>query len=291
MTLDATVSKETEGETATAPVGSVPDSQTSVARRAYNNLAFLLSALLSPYIVIPVGTVGIVYARSAPGAPVLLWTALTVFFSTIVPAAYVVYGIKRGKITDVHVMEREQRGGPFLVAIISSLFSAGLLFLLEAPNSIWGLSMVIAANGVVLWTITSFYKISMHVSVLSAVVLAAVTLHPGFNPLAFLWLIPALIWARSARGRHTVWQGMAGCIVALGITACTLLALNMGERMGQMLQRLVPMGTMVMAQGASPDPWALHAPSPPRSAHKVAASNTDGGILVCPTTGHPLPHS
>ena len=208
-------------------------------RVAYDGLAFLLSAVLSPYIVIPVGTVGIVYARghqNYPPATLLLWAGLSVFFSTVVPALYVLWGMRRGKITDVHVMEREQRFGPFFVAVVSSIFSALVLWKLGAPPSVCGLSVVIGANGIVLWAITSVYKISIHVSVLSAVVLAAVTLHPGFSPQAF-WLVPALIWARSTRKRHSLKQGILGCLVACFITSLTLIGLHMGDRLVQMLHR------------------------------------------------------
>ncbi len=204
--------------------------------RLYHGLAFFLSAILSPYVVIPVGTVGIVYARSSP-AQTLLWTSISVFFSTFVPVFYVVFQVWRGKITDVHVMEREQRGGPFLVAIFSSLFAALVLWKLRAPVSVWGLTLILALNGIVLYAITWVYKISMHVSVLSATVLAAVTLHTGLNPWALLWLIPALVWARSARHRHTVWQGLAGCLVACLITGSTLYALGLGKRITEAITR------------------------------------------------------
>lgn len=204
-----------------------------------SQLAFLLSAVLSPYIVIPAGTLLIVYARSTPDK-FLLWAGISIFFSTGVPALYVILEVLRGRITDVHVMEREQRGAPFVVAIISNVFSAGVLYSLHADKSVWGLSVVVFANGLILYFITLQYKISMHVSVLSAVVFAAVTLHPGFNPWYFLWLIPALMWARHRRGRHTIWQGLSGCAVAIFITAATLYGLGLGSRIPQFFERVTP---------------------------------------------------
>ena len=183
------------------------------------SLAFALSALLSPYLVIPVGTVAVVASVSFSRQEWLIWTLLSIFFSTVIPALYVLIQVWRGKITDIHVMEREQRGGPFLVAIFSSAIGALVLRLLGADVAVWGIGVVSAANGLVLFWISGRWKISMHVSVLSSMILAAVMMIDGISLWNLAWLVPALIWARVTRGRHTVWQGIAGCVIACSLTA------------------------------------------------------------------------
>lgn len=188
----------------------------------YQSVAFAFSALLSPYLVIPASTVGIVMNQPASKRQLILWTALSIFFSTFVTAAYVSYQVFRGVITDVHVAEREQRSGPFTVAVWSSAAGALVLYLLHAPSQVWSIGVVLAVNGVVLWLITAYRKISLHVAVLSASVQAAVIMIPGVNPWLLISLIPMLIWARMARGRHTWKQCLAGCLVASVVTAATL---------------------------------------------------------------------
>lgn len=190
--------------------------------RVITSLAFALSALMSPYLVIPVGTVGIVASTSATRQDFLRWTFLSVFFSTVVPALYVVFQIARGKISDVHVMEREQRGGPFTVALISSAVGAMILRHMRAPVEVWGIGIVLFINGLVMLQITRKWKISIHVAVLSATILAAIIMIDGISVLALAWMVPALIWARVSRGRHTVQQGIAACVVSCAITAATL---------------------------------------------------------------------
>jgi hypothetical protein len=204
-------------------------SETEGPRTPADRIAFLFSAVLSPYIVIPVGTFGILYARS-PQPQFWSWVAISIFFSTVLPALYVVAGVVRGKITDVHVMERGQRTGPFLVAILGGFIAAYILFYLHAPKSVWGLSLLTSVNGLVISIITAFTKISVHVSVLAATVLGAVFFHPELNPWWLLWLIPVLIWSRQKRGRHSVWQGISGAVVASIVTAATLISLGLGER-------------------------------------------------------------
>ena len=200
-------------------------------------LAFVLSALLSPYLVIPVGTIGIVHARSEP-TQFLLWVSISLLFSTVFPLVYILIGMWRGTISDVHVMERDQRGGPFAVAIAGGFVGALFLFLLGAPPSVWGLSVIQAVNGLAILVITQFTKISVHVSVLSATVLGASVLHPKVAPLAFFWLIPVLIWARAKRGRHSYAQGAAGFLVASVVTSLVIAALGLSDRLSWFWQRL-----------------------------------------------------
>jgi hypothetical protein len=205
-------------------------------RTPADRVAFALSAVLSPYLVIPVGTFGILYARS-PQEQFWLWVAISIFFSTVLPALYVIAGVALGRITDVHVKERGQRTGPFMVAIVGGFVSAYILHRIHAPVSVWGLSILLSVNGLVITAITTFTKISVHVSVLSATVLGAICFHTELNPWWVLWMIPLLIWARQKRGRHSVWQGIGGAVIATVVTAATLIALGIGERIAQAFLR------------------------------------------------------
>lgn len=191
-------------------------------RAIVQSAAFALSALLSPYLVIPIGTTVIVASVALSRNEWLIWTLLSILFSTVIPALYVLIQVWRGKITDIHVMEREQRGGPFLVAILSSALGALLLRKLGADVRVWGVGAVLAANGVALLWISSYWKISMHVAVLSSTVLAAAIMIEGVSLWGLAWMVPALIWARVTRKRHTIWQGIGGCLVASSLTAAVL---------------------------------------------------------------------
>ena len=203
----------------------------------YQSVAFALSALLSPYLVIPLGTVVIVASQQGARRQLVLWTSLSIIFSTVIPALYVVLQIARGKITDIHVMEREQRSGPFVVAVISSAVGALVLWRTGAPGMVWGLGVVLLVNGLVLSWITTFWKISMHVAVLTATVLAAYIWVPGISAWSLLPMIPALMWARATRGRHSLWQGLAGCGVSGVLTGGVLLVIRYWAVVGEALRR------------------------------------------------------
>ena len=129
----------------TGPAVALPQPPLVALRQS---VAFALSALLSPYLVIPVGTIATVASVAYSRREWLIWTMLSVFFSTGIPALYVLIQVWRGKITDLHVMEREQRSGPFLVAIFSSAVGALLLRSLGANVAIWGIGVVLTINGI-----------------------------------------------------------------------------------------------------------------------------------------------
>ncbi|RYX85659.1 hypothetical protein EON83_04790 [bacterium] len=201
-------------------------------------IAFLLSAILSPYLVIPVGTVGIIYARTSHSPrQFLAWVSISLLFSTALPLLYILVGMWRGTISDVHVMERDQRGGPFVVAIVGGFLGAFLLYLMQAPVSVWGLSIIQGVNGLAILAITNFTKISVHVSVLSATVMGAIALNPQFSPYWVIWLVPVLMWARTKRGRHSWGQGIAGFAVASSVTSLVLAGLGLSDRLTWLWQR------------------------------------------------------
>lgn len=204
-----------------------------------DRLALALSAILSPYIVIPVGTIGLIWARSS-GGQFWLWVAISLGFSTFSPVLYILWGMKRGFISDIHVMERDQRGAPFAVAIVGATVAALILARIGAPASVWGLSVIVAVNGLVILGITYFTKISVHVSVLSSMVIGATIMHPGIPAWSLIWMIPLLIWARLKRGRHSIWQGLGGCVVASVLTTGIIAAIGLDERLPEFLNRLMP---------------------------------------------------
>lgn len=215
-----------------------PPPPQTLGEKISDGLAFFLSAVLSPYIVIPVGTIYLVWARSTSPDKFWIWLSISLLFSTFLPVLFILWGIFRGTITDIHVMERTQRGGPFTVAIAGSLVAAIILREMDAPQSVWALSAILAVNGLAMLFITNYTKISIHVAVLSATVLGASILEPSIDPKTLVWLIPALMWGRWRRGRHTWIQGIMGCVVACILTAGTIWSIGLVQRLHQYVERM-----------------------------------------------------
>jgi uncharacterized membrane protein YeaQ/YmgE (transglycosylase-associated protein family) len=182
-----------------------------------DRLAFLFSALASPFVVLPTFTLAVVWKVASTGAEFLLWSGIALVCLTLLPAGYIFFQVRAGRITDMHVREREQRRGPFLVGLAGAVLGTALFYLLHTPRELLALSLCTLVNGFVFAFITLRWKISMHPSVLTAAVLVATIFLSPVCAWLFL-LLPPVIWARIHRQRHDLWQGMIALLLASGLT-------------------------------------------------------------------------
>ncbi len=178
-----------------------------------DKVAFLVSAFFSPFIVIPIFIFIVTYAYSQTRREFLLFCSAAFLFSTIIPFLNVLIAVKRGKITDIHVAVREERKGPFTIALLSIAVGTLVLWLLGAPREIVILGIVMLLNGIIFFLITLFWKISMHASILAGVLVSLIVLINRWFALGFL-IIPLLMWARIHRHRHSFYQGLVATILA-----------------------------------------------------------------------------
>ena len=187
-----------------------------------DKLAFGLSALTSPYVVIPVMSLWVVGEHGADWHEGLLWAGITVFFTTIVPLLFVWVGIRRGAITDIHVMVREERLGPFIVATISSFVGTLILHRIGAPMEIVVLGAVVVANGLVFAIMSCFTKVSIHMAVVTVgIYISGVLSDPAWY--ALIATLPFVLWGRVYRKRHSIREGIIAVLIACLITAVVLI--------------------------------------------------------------------
>lgn len=175
--------------------------------------AFLVSALLSPFVIIPIFIMLVIARYSENMSDFWLYTGIAFLFSTVIPFGNVYIAVKRKKITDIHVAVREERVEPFIVCLLSILAGTYLLYRMGAPREIVVLGIVMGLNGAIFFLITLFWKISMHSSILAAVLVSLMILVDPDYAVGFV-MFPILIWARMRRQRHNIYQGMAATILA-----------------------------------------------------------------------------
>ncbi|MBI5832554.1 MAG: hypothetical protein HZB16_09645 [Armatimonadetes bacterium] len=182
-----------------------------------DKLAFVVSAVASPFLVLPVFLFILAVHTCGTLRAAVYQSAVATAGMVIVPAGYVLRGVRTGAVTDVHVQMREQRRGPFIAAIAGCALAVVLLALIRAEPPLILAAAAAVANGLLFLAITLRWKISMHPSTLTACALMAGRLvHP-------LWLLalvtlPLVLWARVRRGRHTWGQGAAAITLAAGVT-------------------------------------------------------------------------
>ena len=192
-----------------------------------DRLAFWISAGCSPFVVLPAFLILLMVVRAAGIPHVLAWTAFALFGLVGIPVSYIVYEVRRGAITDVHVRELEQRRGPFNVALGSTFGTLLVLLLAKGPVELQLVAATVAVNGILCAAISRRWKISMHPSVyVSAVVVTALLVDPRWW--WALWLTPLLIWARVRRHRHSWAQGVVATLLA-GSCSAALVGLCLGR--------------------------------------------------------------
>lgn len=189
----------------------------SAPNRVLNGLAATISAVSSPFLVVPYFCLQFISQMTTQFEDFFYWSLLCVFLSSAVPAVYILALWKSGRITDVHIALREQRKGPFVASMLSFMALTLLLLTSGAPRPLVGLSAVLLGNSVVFGLLSNRWKVSLHTGVLGAGITGAVMIL-GWSPSAFLLLVP-VIWARRLRGRHTLAQGLVGSGLGALITA------------------------------------------------------------------------
>ncbi len=158
------------------------------------------------------------YAPSTRAA--LGWGLLAVLFVALMPISYVIREARRRKVTDHHVRLREQRPRLMVIGIAFVLVGLVLLVVLDAPQGLIALvgAMVGGLGSSIL--VTLFWKISIHVAVVSGAVTILILV---FGPAMLLLapLVALVAWARIDLQDHTPAQTIAGAL--LGAMAAGIL--------------------------------------------------------------------
>jgi len=183
-------------------------------------LAFAISAFFSPYITAAVFIVIISYSYSQNLTQFLPWMITFLLFAVIIPGSYVLWLLETRRIRDIHISDKNERKIPFLLAGASSVIGAFLLFILGAARPVIVIGTAYAVNVVGVALITQLWKVSIHTALFSALATISVILFGIHLWWLYLALIP-LAWSRIHRRRHTIWQVVAGSLIAFVLTAAT----------------------------------------------------------------------
>ena len=153
------------------------------------------------------------------------WALLALFILTGFPLAYILLGMRRGWVSDWELSRREERPRFILVSFSSDLLALFILWQAGAPYMIWTLALVYACLGVTMFTISIFWKISLHMVGVSGF---SVLLIYVFGPAAWWTLLslPLVAWARLYRKKHTPAQLVAGAVLSALLTAIVLFITN-----------------------------------------------------------------
>ncbi|MEV4491083.1 phosphatase PAP2 family protein [Micromonospora coxensis] len=187
-------------------------------------LARLVTELTAPAVLVSVLTL-VVGWQAARGAHGLAWGLLATLFASGIPFAYILGGVRRGRLTDHHVGVREQRRVPLLFGLASAAAGLALLAALGAPRPVVALVAAGVVGLVVAVVVSHWWKMSIHTAVAAgAVVVLALTF--GSRLLAVAALPVLAGWSRVRLRAHTVPQVVVGGIVGAAVAGLVFAALR-----------------------------------------------------------------
>lgn len=190
-----------------------------------SKLALLISVVFSPFLVIAVFSVFVIYYYSLSVVQFISWSAALGFFVILMPLGYIQFLIRRGKITDSHLGLRDQRILPFVMALLGCVLLLVFYRIAGAPKELISMVISLIANGAIFLAITRYWKISMHASSFASSVMIISLL----VDLRLFWLnilLAPIFWARLYRQKHNFWQLLIGAVLSSIITFTVIWSMN-----------------------------------------------------------------
>lgn len=200
------------------------DQTTTLVRPAWDErLAYWISQVGCPPLT-AAATVALCLPRLPVTGWVWLWVTSYLCLVILAPVLYLVWLLKQGHITDIHLRVREERAKPLLVSLALTLLTWGLLSVVAAPRLLIIMAAATSLQTALFFVITTHWKISLHSASAAAMAVLAWMLY-GSVALGLLLTVPLIAWARVRLDRHTLGQTVAGAALGGTILAGLLLTL------------------------------------------------------------------
>ena len=147
----------------------------------------------------------------------LFWAILTLLIVTGIPLAYLLVGKKRGWVSDMELSKREERPNFIFVSLSSDVLALLILHFFGGPHLLTVIVLTYFCLAIVMFSISSFWKISMHMAGVGGFSTALVFVF-GAPALWFFLSLLLVAWARLHRRKHTVPQLIAGALAGVLVT-------------------------------------------------------------------------
>lgn len=138
--------------------------------------------------------------------------AVAALFICLIPFGRVVVLARRGRLTDHHVGDKNQRRGVMLWTLGSATLGAALLALMNTPSAVWGLVGGIFAGIIALIVISPIWKVSGHAMTLGGATVTSLLMF-GWAGLPVLIAAPLVCWSRVYLKDHSAAQVVVGFLL------------------------------------------------------------------------------
>jgi hypothetical protein len=176
----------------------------------HQRVATSLTNALNPFFIFTVlyALVAFVHAGFLHG---LLFLAVELIAAAAV-AGYVLLMRRRSRVGDFWISARAERLTPALLLLAAFVVLLAILFLLDAPQDLFLLTLSMGLASAAVALITLLWKASAHCTVAGHAAAAGLMLL-GPLGLVFLPILPLVVWSRIVTGAHTLPQTLTGTAV------------------------------------------------------------------------------
>jgi hypothetical protein len=185
-----------------------------------------VSRVLNPFFISIMALLVATYAGTNNLREFGIWTLIILFFTVIIPVAFV-YARSSRKGSSIRKMPellsflRERRKEVWALVVITGVPFISLLIILKAPVMLMAILVALIGSCLVIALVNRFFKASFHISCVTILAITAVVVW-GQAALPALLVIPLVGWARFSIREHSLIQLAAGFAIALIIGNASL---------------------------------------------------------------------
>lgn len=180
----------------------------------------ILSNVISPPVMFAlIGLALGVYER--PFWPGLAWGFVFGLMVALVPLLVILYLMRIGRISELHMSNTSERHIPYLTSVITGMLTFVIITVFDGPVLLRCLSILSTITLGALGLINTKWLISIHATAAAATWLIATLIFGWVVGLIFLPFLVLISWVRLYLKRHTPAQVLAG--IALGFSTVLLM--------------------------------------------------------------------
>jgi len=180
-----------------------------------NTFLKLISIIINPLLVAPLSFAIIIY-HDASLEMKHIFFCTSILFTNILPLITIYNFIRSGKVSSFDAPIKEQRIELLAIAAIYNAVGFMFLWYLRAPPIVTGLMFCYAVNTAIVWQITMFWKISIHMIGLGGPIVA-LWLAGYKHPFLMGTILVTVGASRLFLKAHTFPQIIVGTILAMGL--------------------------------------------------------------------------
>ncbi|WP_017597311.1 phosphatase PAP2 family protein, partial [Nocardiopsis lucentensis] len=194
-------------------------------RRWVDTAARIVSEALAPAIIVTAVVAAVAWDSTDTAGQAVVWSAVCVLFSAVIPMGFVLGGVRAGRWEDHHVADRARRRWPLVVGAVSVGAGTVLVLALGGPTDLVTLGVTMGAVLAVVWVVTDrwSWKVSVH-ALAAAVGASTATALGGWAGALVAWPLALLVgWSRVRLRAHTPGQVGVGALLGAAAMAAFLL--------------------------------------------------------------------